>query len=111
MRGINKVILVGNLGKDPEKTVFDNHKAVVKFTLATSESYTDDKGEKHTNTEWHNIVIWGNLATIADNYLKKGSHVYIEGKLKTRSYETTIGEKKYITEIIVDTLLLLDKKE
>jgi single-strand DNA-binding protein len=75
MRGINKVIRVGNLGKDPEKTVFENNNCVVKFTLATSESYRDDKVETHTSTEWHNIVVWGSLATVADNYLKKGSHL------------------------------------
>jgi single-strand DNA-binding protein len=111
MRGINKVILVGNLCKYPEKTVFENNNCVVKFTLATSESYRDDKGETHTSTEWHNIVVWGSLATVADNYLKKGSHVYIEGKLKTRTFETTAGEKKYVTKVIANTLLMLDKKE
>jgi single-strand DNA-binding protein len=111
MRGINKVIRVGNLGKDPEKTVFENNNCVVKFTLATSESYRDDKGETHTSTKWHNIVVWGSLAIVADNYLKKGSYVYIEGKLKTRTFETTAGEKKYVTKVIANTLLMLDKKQ
>ncbi len=111
MRGINKVTLVGNLGKDPENTVLEHHKTVTKFSLATTESYKDDKGETHTSTEWHTIVLWGSLATLAHTYLKKGSLIYLEGKLKTRSYESEERTKKYVTEIIGETLLMLDKKE
>ncbi len=106
---INKVILVGHVGKDPEVRHLDSDTSVANFTLATSESYTNKSGERVENTEWHNIVCWRKLATIAENYVKKGTQLYIEGKIKTRSYEQD-GNKKYITEIYADTLQLLGKK-
>nr|MBC7611373.1 single-stranded DNA-binding protein [Pseudopedobacter sp.] len=111
MKGLNKVTLIGNLGKDPENTVLDNKTSVTKFSLATSESYKDEKGEKHTTTEWHSVVMWNSLASLAIKYLKKGSSIYLEGKLKTRIYETKEGEKKQITEIVAENFIMLDKPE
>ena len=106
---INKVILVGNVGKDPEVKHLDSETAVANFSLATSENYTNKSGEKVETTEWHNIVCWRRLATLAENYIRKGSQVYIEGRIRTRSYEQD-GLKKYITEINADTIQLLGKK-
>lgn len=108
MAGINKVILVGNLGKDPEIRSLENGVSVAKFPLATSESYKNRNGERVETTEWHNIVMWRGLAEIAEKYLKKGSRVYIEGKIRTRSYDDKDGIKKYITEIEADNMLMLD---
>ena len=88
---VNKVILVGNAGRDAEVRYLDNGTAVASFTLATSETYTAKSGEKVTTTEWHNIVAWRGLATIAEKYIKKGSQIYVEGKLQTRTYEKEIG--------------------
>lgn len=110
MRGINKVILVGNLGKDPELRKLDSGASLTRFPLATSDSYTDKEGNKIDQTEWHNIVLWRGLADVADNYLKKGSKVYIEGKLKTRSYQDKDGNTKYTTEIVGDQMVMLDSK-
>jgi single-strand DNA-binding protein len=108
---INKAILVGNLGSDPEVKNFDSGKRKASFPLATSEQYKDrTTGEKKSATEWHNIVLWGALAEIAGKYLKKGSKVYVEGKIKSRSYETNNGEKRYITEIVGDTITMLGEK-
>jgi single-strand DNA-binding protein len=106
---INKVILVGNVGKDPEVKHLDSETSVANFPLATSEFYTNKNGEKVENTEWHNIVCWRRLATLAENYIRKGTQVYIEGKIRTRNYEQD-GVKKYITEIYADTIQLLGKK-
>jgi single-strand DNA-binding protein len=106
---INKVILVGNVGKDPEVRHLDNETSVANFPLATSESYINKNGEKVENTEWHNIVCWRKLAGVVENYVKKGSQLYIEGKIRTRNYEQD-GVKKYITEIYADSLQLLGKK-
>lgn len=111
MRGLNKVTLIGNLGKDPEVRKLEGNINVAKFTLATSESYKDDAGQTHTHTEWHNIVLWRGLADLCEKYLKKGSTVCIEGKLRTRSYEDKEGDIKYVTEIIADNIIMLDKKE
>ena len=108
---INKVILVGNVGKDPVVRYFDKGAAKASFPLATSESYTNQQGETITSTEWHNIVLWRALAEVAEKTIKKGSQVYIVGKIKTRSYVDKDGNNKYITEILADTLLLLDKKQ
>lgn len=108
MAGINKVILVGNLGKDPEIRSLENGVSVAKFPLATSESYKNRNGERVETTEWHNIVMWRGLAEIAEKYLKKGSRIYIEGKIRTRSYDDKDGNKKYITEIEADNMLMLD---
>jgi single-strand DNA-binding protein len=108
---INKVILVGNVGKDPVIRYFDKGVAKVTFPLATSETYTNQQGETITSTEWHNIVLWRALAEVAEKTVKKGSQVYIVGKIKTRSYVDKDGVNKYITEILADALLLLEKKQ
>jgi len=108
---INKVILVGNVGKDPVIRYFDKGVAKATFPLATSETYTNQQGETITSTEWHNIVLWRALAEVAEKTIKKGSQVYIVGKIKTRSYVDKDGVNKYITEILADTLLLLEKKQ
>jgi len=108
---INKVILVGNVGKDPVIRYFDKGVAKATFPLATSETYTNQQGETITSTEWHNIVLWRALAEVAEKTIKKGSQVYIVGKIKTRSYVDKDGVNKYITEILADTLLALEKKQ
>ncbi len=109
---LNKVILIGNLGKDPELRHLDSGKAVANFSLATSETYKNKSGERVSNTEWHNIVLWSPLAEVAEKYLRKGSQVYIEGKISSRTYEDKEGNKKYITEITGKSLVMLgDKKE
>ena len=108
---INKVILVGNVGKDPVIRYFDKGVAKVTFPMATSETYTNQQGETVTQTEWHNIVLWRALAEVAEKTVKKGSQVYIVGKIKTRSYVDKDGVNKYITEILADTLLVLEKKQ
>lgn len=109
MAGINKVILVGNLGKDPEVRTVQSGIQVARITLATSEAYTNKEGQRIEQTEWHNVILWRGLANIAEKYLKKGNKVYIEGKLKTRSYDDKDGVKRYVTEIEASDLLLLDK--
>ena len=106
----NKVILIGHLGADPEVMVFDSGKKKVKLSLATSDNYKNSNGEKVEQTQWHNIIMWGKTADIAEKYLKKGSEVAVDGKLQYRSYEDNNGEKKYITEISASELLLLGKK-
>jgi single-strand DNA-binding protein len=112
MAGINKVILVGNLGKDPEVRYLEGGTAVANFPIATSETYKDkNSGEKKTNTEWHNIVLWRGLAEIAEKYLKKGAQVYIEGKLKTRQWQDKEGNNRYSTEIVGDNLQMLGRKD
>ena len=110
MRGLNKVTLIGNLGKDPEIQTLEGNIKVAKFSLATTESYKDSNGQNQSSTDWHNVVLWRGLADLANNYLKKGSLVYVEGKLKSRSFDDKDGQKKYITEIIAEQLILLDKK-
>lgn len=109
---VNKVILVGNVGKDPEMKYFDNDVAKANFPIATSErGYTTSSGTQvPERTEWHNIVCWRGLAQVAEKFIKKGTLVYIEGKLKTRSYDDQNGVKRYITEIIADNLELLSRK-
>ena len=109
MKGLNKVTLIGNLGKDPEVQTLETGVALAKFSLATSESYKDSEGVKHTQTEWHNIIVWRSLAEVAGKYLRKGSTIYLEGKIKTRSYEDKDGNKKYVTEIIADNFIMLGK--
>ena len=109
MAGVNKVILLGNLGKDPEVRRLDDGRGVAIFSLATSETYKKKSGEKVTNTEWHNIVLWSPLADIAESYLKKGSQVYIEGKISNRSYEDKDGVKKYISEVVGRDITLLGR--
>jgi len=110
MAGVNKVILVGNLGKDPEITNIGNDVKKAAFSLATSESYKTKDGNKVEQTEWHNIVIWRGLADVAEKYLHKGSKIYLEGKIKNRSYDDKDGNKRYITEIVGDTFTMLDSK-
>lgn len=110
MAGVNKVILVGNLGKDPEVRHLDNGRAVANFSLATSETYKNKQGERVTNTEWHNVVLWSPLAEIAEKFLKKGGQVYIEGKLTTRSWDDQEGNKRYTTEVVGRELTLLGGK-
>ena len=105
---VNKVILIGNLGKDPEVRHLENGAAVANFSIATSENYKDRKtGEKVSQTEWHNIVAWRGLAEIAEKYLEKGAKVYIEGKLKTRTWQDKEGNNRYSTEVITDNLTML----
>lgn len=109
MSGINKVILVGHLGKDPEVRHLDNGVSVATFPLATSETYTKDN-KRIEQTEWHNIVMWRGLAEIAEKYLHKGKLVYIEGKLRTRHFEDKEKVKKYLTEIVADNFTMLGRK-
>jgi len=111
MAGVNKVILVGNLGKDPEVRYLEGGTPVANFTLATSESYKDKNGNRIEQTEWHNVVVWRGLAEVAEKYLRKGSMVYVEGKLRTRSWEDKDGNKKYSTEIIADNMTMLGGKK
>jgi len=107
---INKVILIGNLGKDPEVRHLESGVAVCNFSIATGETYKDrNSGEKVTHTEWHNIVLWRGLAEVAEKYLKKGAKVYIEGKLRTRSWQDQEGNTRYTTEILGDNMTMLGK--
>ena len=106
----NKVQLIGNLGNNPEIITLESGKKLAKFSIATNENYKNSKGEKVTDTQWHNIVAWNKTAEIIEKYLEKGSEVAIEGKLTTRSYETKEGEKRYITEVVCNELLMLGKK-
>jgi single-strand DNA-binding protein len=108
---INKVILVGNVGKDPEIRHLDSGVAVATFTLATSETYVAKNGDKVTSTEWHNIVLWRGLAEVAEKYVRKGRQLYIEGRIRTRSYDDKDGQKRYITEINGDVMKLLGTRE
>lgn len=105
----NKVQLIGNLGNDPEIVNLDGGSKLAKFSIATNETYKNAKGEKVTDTQWHNVVAWGKTAEIVENYLAKGNEVAVEGKLTHRSYETKEGEKRYITEIRCNELLMLGK--
>jgi len=107
---VNKVILVGNVGKDPEVRHLDSGVAVANFPLATSESYNAKNGERVTTTEWHNIVLWRGLAEVAEKYVTKGRQLYIEGRIRTRSYDDKEGNKRYITEIYGDTMQMLGTK-
>ncbi|MFU8844404.1 MAG: single-stranded DNA-binding protein [Bacteroidales bacterium] len=109
MAGVNKVILIGNLGRDPEIMTFENGVKKASFSLATSESYKNKEGQRVDQTEWHNIVLWRGLAEVAEKYLKKGEQIYLEGKIKTRSYEQD-GVKKYVTEIFADQMTMLGSR-
>lgn len=106
----NNVQLIGNVGNEPEITNLDSGKKVAKFSLATNESYKDSKGEKVTNTQWHSIVEWGKVAVIVEKYVSKGKEVVLKGKLTSRSYETKAGEKRFVTEVVIDEILLLGIK-
>ena len=111
MAGVNKVILIGNLGKDPEVRYLDSGVAVANFSLATTESYKNKEGERVSQTEWHNVVLWRGLAEIAEKYLKKGNSVYIEGKIRNRKWEDKDGNTRYTTEILADNMTMLGKKD
>ena len=106
----NKVQLIGNLGSNPEIITLDGGKKIAKFSIATNESYKNAQGEKVTDTQWHNVVAWNKTADIIEKYLEKGNEVAIEGKLTSRSFDTKEGEKRYITEIVINELLMLGKK-
>ena len=106
----NKVQLIGNLGNNPEIITLDSGKKLAKFSIATNENYKNAQGEKITETQWHNLIAWNKTAEIAEQYLEKGKEVAVEGKLTTRSYDDKEGNKKYITEIVVNELLLLGSK-
>ena len=110
MAGVNKVILVGNLGKDPEVKYLDSGVAVANFSLATTENYKNKEGERVSQTEWHNVVLWRGLAEVAEKFLKKGSNIYIEGKIKTRKWEDKDGNTRYSTEILGDNMTMLGSK-
>ena len=111
MAGVNKVILVGNLGKDPEVRYLEGGTAVARFTLATNETYKDKQGELKEHTEWHNVVLWRKLAEVAEKILKKGSQIYIEGHLRSRTWDDKANVKRHITEIVGENLVLLGKRE
>jgi len=102
----NKVQLIGNLGNQPEVITLESGKKLAKFTMATNESYKNAQGEKITDTQWHNIIAWGNTAQIIEQYVNKGEELAIEGKLTSRSYDDKDGNKRYITEIVVNELLM-----
>jgi single-strand DNA-binding protein len=110
MRGVNKVMLIGNLGKDPDVQLLDGHIAVAKFPLATTETYKDKGGKLISQTEWHMVVLWRGLAELAQKYLHKGSLVYIEGRLKTRTWDDKDGHKKFATEVVAENMIMLDKR-
>src|SRR3954466_13241220 len=110
MRGVNRVMLIGNLGKDPDVQHLEGNIAVAKFPLATTETYKDRTGKLVSQTEWHTVVLWRGLAELAQKYLHKGSLIYVEGRLRTRSWEDKEGNKKFATEIVGDNLIMLDKR-
>jgi single-strand DNA-binding protein len=111
MKSLNKVTLIGHLGDAPEFNTIEGNIPFAKFSIATNDLYKDKSGQVHTETEWHTIILWRSLAELATKYLVKGSFVYIEGKLKTRTWEDKAGVKKSATEIIAEHLIMLDKKE
>lgn len=106
----NKVILIGNVGKDPEVRHLESGSAVASFTLATTERYKNKNGELQDQTEWHNIVCWRNLAELSEKYIRKGAQIFIEGKIRTRSWNDQSGTKRYTTEIVADNIRLLERK-
>ncbi len=110
MRGVNRVMLIGNLGKDPDIQFLEGNIAVAKFPLATTETFKDRTGKLISQTEWHTVVLWRGLAELAQKYLHKGSLVYIEGRLRTRSWEDKEGNRKFATEVVGDNLIMLDKR-
>lgn len=107
----NRVQLIGNLGIDPEVKSFDNNRKMARLSIATNEVYYNSKGEKIQDTQWHTIIMWGKTAEIAEKYLKKGQEIAVEGKLVNRSYETKEGGKRYTTEVVVNELVMLGRKE
>nr|WP_067058057.1 single-stranded DNA-binding protein [Mucilaginibacter sp. L294] len=107
----NSVRLIGNVGMDPDVRTFDNNRKMVRLSIATNDSYKNDKGEKVTDTQWHNIVLWGAQATMAETCLKKGDSVIIEGKLASRNYNDKDGVKRYVTEVVVNEFIKMGGKE
>ena len=107
----NKVQLIGNLGNNPDVKTTESGKKLARFPLATHESYTNDKGEKIKETQWHNVVAWGKTATVVEKYLTKGREVVVEGKLVTRNYTDKSGNKKYATEVVAAEILMLGSKQ
>lgn len=107
----NKVQLLGNIGMNPEVRALDGGKKFARFSLATNESYRNQKGEKIEETQWHNLVAWGKVAEIIEKYTQKGTEILVEGKLTSRSYEDKSGQKRYVTEVIVSEVQLLGKKQ
>src|SRR5215212_2840501 len=110
MRGVNRVILIGNLGKDPDVQYLEGNIGVAKFSLATTETHKDRGGKLVSQAEWHTVVLWRGLAELAEKYLHKGSLVYIEGRLRTRSWDDKEGNRKFATEVVGDNLIMLDKR-
>lgn len=110
MRGVNRVMLIGNLGKEPDVQFLEGNIGVAKFPLATTETYKDRNGKLISQTEWHTVVLWRGLAELAQKYLHKGSLIYVEGRLHTRSWEDKEGNKKFATEVVGDNLIMLDKR-
>ena len=110
MRGLNRVMLIGNLGKDPEVQYIEGNISMVKFPLATTESYKERNGRMSSQTEWHNIILWRGLADLAQKFLHKGSLIYLEGKLHTRSWEDRDGHRKFLTEVMADNFIMLDRR-
>jgi single-strand DNA-binding protein len=111
MRGVNKVILIGNLGKDPELRYLPSGGPVVKFSLATGARWKDKDGQLQERTDWHNIVAFGRTAEVCNEYLKKGSPIYVEGRIQTRSYDDRDGNKRWMTEIIAQSVNMLGRKD
>lgn len=111
MAGVNKVILIGNLGKDPELKYLEGNIARLNFSLATTESFKDKNGNRVDQTEWHNIVMWRSLAETAEKLLKKGTQVYIEGKLQTRQWNDKDGNKRSTTEVVAETFKILQRRD
>ncbi len=109
MKGLNKVTLIGNLGKTPELQSLDGNVNVAKISLATTEIYKDKNGQQRSETEWHTVVLWRGLADLAGKYLEKGSLIYVEGKLKSRNYDDKDGIRRTVTEIVADSFLMLDR--
>jgi single-strand DNA-binding protein len=110
MRGVNRVMLIGNLGKDPDVQFLEGNIAVAKFPLATTETYKDRTGKLISQTEWHTVVLWRGLAELAQKYLHKGSLIYVEGRLRTRNWDDKEGHRKFATEVVGDNLIMLDKR-
>ncbi len=110
MRGLNRVTLIGNLGKDPDVQYLEGNISMAKFPLATTETFKERSGKMGTQTEWHNIILWRGLADLAQKFLHKGSLIYLEGRLRTRSWEDREGHKKFVTEIMADNFIMLDRR-
>jgi single-strand DNA-binding protein len=111
MRGVNRVTLIGNLGKEPELQYLEGNIAVAKFPLATTETFKDKNGQMSSQTEWHTVVLWRGLAELAQKYLHKGSLVYIEGRLRTRNWEDKDKNRRFFTEVVGDNMVMLDKRK